>query len=161
MIKSMTYRRMLEERKGYRSEQYGGSGIRNLKEVLLYEIRELGNLDVLYYVKSEYGILDDFEIRGEELSYVMKNAYSLEEGLIRVDELLYEKGIKEAEKFVEEIVSFAAERTGNENPTGLWLTDEYNVKRYESEEGEAVMVDIPEKAIVLSDLSEEGCLFAF
>lgn len=57
-----TLSEMIKNRKGYRTETCSGSCVRDLEEILRFEIGELGNTDVLEYLKENHNILLDFEL---------------------------------------------------------------------------------------------------
>lgn len=160
-MKSDTHKELLKKRVGYRYEAFRGSGVRDLKEILLFETQELQNLDVFYYVKENYGLLDDFKLDNHTLLKLMETSSSLEETLIEEDEILFNIGINNAKKFVNEIMEYVRKEVGKSNPEGLWLTDKESASKYKIENDGVVLIAIPKRSIVLSDLSKDGCLFAY
>ena len=53
---SMTLNTMLNQKVGFRTEDFSGSNVRNLKDVVYYEIRELKNTDILDTMNELYGL---------------------------------------------------------------------------------------------------------
>ena len=51
---SPTYEKLMKTKKGYRSEEYSGSVVRNLSDVIEFEIGELWNEDILDFVNKHY-----------------------------------------------------------------------------------------------------------
>lgn len=54
MIKTLS--KMLQTRSGYRTESFSGSNVRNIRNVINYEVVELNNMDIIDYVRETYNI---------------------------------------------------------------------------------------------------------
>jgi len=113
---------MLDEKKGYRCESYGGSGEWKAKKVIIFEVEDLGNLGVL-------------EESCEALNIKKK-------------------------KCTLDVLIETIEKQFGPDAGVIWLGTKEDVKeRYCEENEDPIEFDIPEGAVVLSDLDEEGALF--
>ena len=43
---------------GYRTEEFSGSGVRDLHQIILFEVCELGNVDILLHILHKYKLSD-------------------------------------------------------------------------------------------------------
>ena len=127
---------------GYRNESLYGSGVRNANKVIEFEIKELGNTDIISFLQQNHGILQDFlqeEDKDDEDFF-----YMIDENFPHIRD---------------EIKSFFKEKLGTKNPSALWLTDSKNIHFY-LDKGET-WVDVYEikDTIVISNLGKEGSLY--
>lgn len=138
---------MFKAKKGYRTELYSGSLVRDLKQILLFEIDVLGNSDIITYCEEEHKI----SLRNDLLKEIDLNEN------FRVEEIVCLYGSTIAEKLYE----FVQTKTGFKKPLGLWLTTKNSVKNYYHAEydNDIDAYEIPENIMVLSDLGYDGCLF--
>jgi hypothetical protein len=119
---------LLQTRKGYRCESYGGSGVRDAKSVLEQEVLEQGNEDMIQEVQSAFNLPVENEIKDP--------ATSLKKVLYEIDN-----------------------RFGP-NPIAIWLGCRSCVIENYCEPGEEPdEYKIPDSAVVISDLGDEGQLF--
>lgn len=132
---SKTAAKLLENKIGYREESYSGSHIRNLYDVIEFEIEELGNEDILYFLKCNEPELHD-----------------LPDPLTEDDDI--PSILKRIDKFVKT-------KLGSTNVSAIWLTSYKYVKKwYEGEDESIDMYSIPANFVILSDLNDEGILLA-
>lgn len=128
----------------YRSEDSSGSGVRDIIEVMVFEIYELSNTDILEYVSEHY------------FSYNIKRDMHRLINYIENDELS-ENDIRELCK---DIVDEINKNTKHNLKYALWLAnkgavidmyayDELNIDAYYTSD------------IILSDLGYDGILFAY
>lgn len=158
---SSTLEKMLSSKKGFRTENYSGSGVRDLKEILKFEIGQLGNTDILAYMRSNYNCLQDFKIDDYVIEALKEEAES--EGGLQL--LIFEEernlAIENYDYLIEEILEFINNRF-REEVMGLWLTSyDAVVKRYGGKTGDIDCYEIPDESIVISDLGIDGALFVF
>lgn len=127
----------------YRSEETGGSGVRNIIDIMIFEIYELGNTDILDYVLETY--LKDTDMR-ELLKNIIDDvsAYS----------------INEIEEVCEDIIQEINAQTGHNLKYALWLAD-YNVVAEIYSFDDSTIEAYKTSDIILSDLGRDGILFAY
>lgn len=161
-MNSKTLDKMIDENKGYRTETFSGSGVKDLKDILYYEITELGNTDILDYMKKNYRILKDFEIDKSILKDLKQNAENeeeLKEWIIEEEQLI---AITNSTDFIDEIYSFLSDILKSDNLNGIWLTTYEQVKEiYNGEEYNIDEYILPNKYIIISDLGVDGSLFVY
>ncbi len=141
MKNSKTLSKMISQGVGYRVESYSGSKVRNLFDVVHYEIFELGNEDILDYMEKKYN-LKGIQLHSREF--------------FREDE--------EAEfRVARQIVDYCTFTLGAEKVIGIWLTTLPNVKKFYklNSDDEITKVPLDRKYMVISDLDEDGALFVF
>lgn len=134
---SPTAQNIMQTRMGFRSESYSGSMVRDLKEVVSYELG-MGNNDIIKFCQEQYHL--DVE--------------SPDEDSILADRLYYESGVWQVVK----------ERLGD--PKGcdaLWLTSLKGVtgKYLGGGNYDYDLYILPPRFMVLSDLGEDGILVAY
>lgn len=140
---SMTLNTMLNQNVGFRTENFSGSNIRNLEDVVYYEIRELKNTDILDTMNELYGLdfsdCIDFE---EECVY---------------DECYWDVS--------EQIFSHLEKQfnTSRDNLRAIWLTTYDNVEKiYCRQPTDKInMVYIHHNFYPISDLGSDGVLFVY
>lgn len=130
-----TLKKMLDEGHGYRSENTYGSGVRDLREIIMYEVLELGNSDIVDYCSEIYGIEN---ILNEEV-------FDTEE--------------EELERWIDNLYT----KLNCKKAYGLWLTSIAGVQEVYDECAleEIDQYIIPAESAVLSDLGEDGVLFFY
>ena len=140
---SMTLNTMLNQKVGFRTENFSGSNVRNLKDVVYYEIRELKNTDILDTMHELYGLdfsdCIDFE---EECVY---------------DECYW--------NVLEQIFSHLEKQfnTTRNNLAAIWLTTYDNVEKIYCKQpiDKINMVYINHNFYPISDLGSDGVLFVY
>ena len=140
---STTLNTMLNQNVGFRTEDFSGSNVRNLKDVVYYEIRELKNTDILDTMNELYGLdfsdCIDFE---EECVY---------------DECYWDVS--------EQIFSHLEKQfnTSRDNLRAIWLTTYDNVEKiYCRQPTDKInMVYIHHNFYPISDLGSDGVLFVY
>lgn len=115
----------------FRSEQYGGSGVRDAIEVVQFEIFELGNTDILDYFLSHNGPNAEVERVQAEM---IKNGY-----VTGLDQRRFAMSLLGDVKYA------------------LWLTDKEIAIRLYGEE----LDEYPTGPVVISDLGQEGILYGY
>lgn len=149
---SETLEIMLKEKKGYRTESFSGSGVRNLEDVVRFEIMELCNDDIIDYMQESYGILKSYQLE--------KDGRALD------SEEFYFKCQENIDDVIDEIASYVKENLKIDDVRDIyvvWLTTKENVIDMYEAESEWYIDEyiIPEECIILSDLGSYGALFAF
>jgi hypothetical protein len=125
---SLYARELLQAKKGYRCESYGGSGVRDARSVLEQEVLEQGNEDMIQEAESAL-------------------------------DLPVEKEIKDPVTSLRKVLDEIGIRFGP-NPIAIWLGCRSCVQQNYCEPGEEPdEYTIPDSAIVISDLGDEGQLF--
>ena len=127
----------------YRSEESGGSGVRDVIDIMTFEIFELGNTDILDYTLENY------------LQYT-----NIQETVERLIDDVTAFSINEVEKICKLIIKEINTQTDHNLKYGLWLADYDRVKdmyAYDESSIEAYKVS----DIILSDLGIDGILFAY
>ena len=137
---SQTLQELKQAQKGYRTEYFSGSQVRDPAEVIKYEICSLGNTDIIEYVKTHYGLLRGYELT-EDIEVLQ----------INIDAI------------IKEIISYCSDRLGAKDLEAIWLTDyEYAKEFYNN--GCPHGIDeyfIDNEHLILSDLDQDGALFIF
>lgn len=159
--KSSTLEQILLDKRGYRTENYVGSEVRNIKDILDYEIGSLGNTDTLAYIRDNYDCLQDFKVDEDIIESFKEIAESEGELELLIIEEEQNLAIENYDYFVEQVVNFIKSRF-KEEVVGLWLTTfEGVIERYGGEIGNIDCYKIPEEALIISDLDIDGALFVF
>lgn len=159
---SRTLSKIIEDKRGYRTESYSGSGVRNLKEILRYEIVILGNTDILAYLRDNYDILPEFKLNENTISSLRETAEDDNELKQLIIDEEQQIAIVNADYFIEQILNFVQRVIGSKEATGLWLTTFKNViNRYGGNSEDIDEYSLPDRFIVLSDLDNDGALLVF
>lgn len=135
---------MLKQGLGFRTEDFSGSGVRNLEDVVYYEIRELGNTDILDTMSELYNLN-------------FKPYMDVEDENIVADESYHE--------VLELIFSFLEKHfnTSRNNLNAIWLTTYENVQKiYCRQPNDKInMTYIYHNFFPISDLGSDGTLFVY
>lgn len=140
---SETLKKMIKNKEGFRTEAFRGSGVRNVRDIIRFEL-SMGNVDIVYFMQSAYGALYDFELHDW-------------------DEFVHDCQ-ENAPYVADEIIEFLEVKldTKEDNMVGLWLTSEANVVSfYGGKEDNIDSYKLDDNFLVMSDLEAEGTLFAF
>ena len=135
---------------GYRTEDFSGSGVRDLREVIAFEIDELGNSDIPLYMFENYNILQNYE-------NIIDSIGSYTEG----DELGVDEYIQD---IIEDIFTFVKDKLGTPTLFAIWLTDtdkSWYIKEDSSVDKYTILGKEGEDYLVLSDLGSDGKLIAY
>lgn len=136
----------------YRTEQFSGSGVRDLKELLTFEIYELGNADFLSYA------FEHFEL-DEPLKERIVTMIEYLEG-IHMD--ISGKFHDEANQVVDLILDQIRKYTGINIRYGLWLTSVDAIKSiYSFSISDSMEVYRYEPGLIISDVGFDGKLYAY
>jgi len=127
---------ILQTKIGYRTEDYSGSGVRDAKEVIRFEIEELGNNDIPEFCQQQYNI--------------------------PFTEDTFESWLEPSEDWLESLLVFLRAKLNTDTVSVLWLTKKENIDFYCTEEGENLILAycLPETMLPISDLGSQGALFA-
>lgn len=141
---STTLTKMYNEKLGFRTENFSGSGIRNLEDVVYFEIKELGNTDILDTMNKLYGI--DFYPYMD----IEDNFSVADESYRDVIELIYSHCEKQF-------------NTTRNNLGAIWLTTYDNVEKiYCNQPTDKInMIYIYHNFYPISDLDSDGTLFVY
>lgn len=137
----------------YRSEKIYGSGIRDIKKVVQFEIFELGNIDILKTLLESINSVDNS--LADEMTYIIQDIQ--QSGYV---EDMFED---EEEDFCERLVQ-ALNFIHHKNITHcLWLAD-YDAVMNQYGKGRITAEDIDAyetSGVILSDLGIDGRLYAY
>ena len=134
----------------YRTESYSGSLVRNIRDIIEYEMAELRNTDIPRYVLGRYALSDGLRKDLEDiLALEPTGEYPFTGGrgdlLDTIDALLKEVG----------------ELTGTPVRYGLWLASYESVRLRYCPSGSRDIDGYPTSDAILSDLGEDGILFGY
>lgn len=141
---SITLTTMLNQNVGFRTENFSGSHVRNLEDVIYFEIRELGNTDILDTMNELYGL--DFQpyMDTEDENVIADESYR---------------------DVLEQILSHLEKQfnTSHNNLGAIWVTTYDNVEKIycKSPNDKINMVDIHHNFYPISDLGAYGTLFVY
>lgn len=150
-----------EIKTGFRTEQFRGSGIRDLKKILEFEIIELENADILDYVYTNM-IQNDNNVYEEDIMRFMEELPSI------LYILHSQPGIEfkyDMNDIVDKLYKYLCCKDNKNLQYGLWLCDSYEdcYNQYMIDDGiRAIDSYKIDKAIYkISDLGNEGSLYCF
>jgi hypothetical protein len=162
---SATLSKMIEDKKGYRTENYSGSLIRNLYDVIRHEL-SMGNTDIVSYVQEHYKILGEYIVEDAAIEELKEKFHNPEEYnqayWERFSDICQENSIFIAD----DIVKYVAEQLSvpSNYLIGLWLSTYENVVGIYNN-GNTDDIDeyplIDNNYFVISDLGADGALFVF
>lgn len=146
---SQSCRDMIVSCIGYRDNEYGNSGEVDIRKVITFEIIELGNLDIITTMMDNYS---DFPLR-----------YTDEE---------LEKNIMDsnfADKCIDTVIEYVSNRLNSNNINVMWFTtgqgllDNYAPEIIEDKDDylDWCKYKIPTPFLIISDLGDQGSLFAY
>ena len=130
---------------GYRDESYGGSGVRDAAEVVMFEIFELGNTDILSYCLPQLPT-SPFVHAAKKIEW-------------EIGEYGYVNDMSERAQrgFAIRLLREMSELDGVEIKYALWLTSKKAALKYYG--GNPLPYETG--PVVLSDLGYEGRLFGY
>ncbi len=137
---------MIKNKKGFRTESFSGSGVRDPMEVIEFEIKELCNTDIVEFVQEEYGLLTHLDVENQ----------------IELIDICH-KNIKEILETIKNYVLDYFKVDSVEELEAVWLAEYERVKSFynDGEEDGIYEVSLNRKFLVLSDLDIDGALFVF
>ena len=128
----------------YRSEDSYGSGVRDIIDIMTYEIYELGNIDILDYVCEHY-------LSNEDKQIIIRLLPEIESG---------ELSEKDIEDLCIDIIDKINKKTKHNLKFALWLADKNVVEdMYADDELNIDAYYVSD--IILADLGYDGILFAY
>ena len=146
----------------YRTEQLYGSGYRDLKEVISFEILELGNDDIPLTILSL--LTDECKVKASE--YLRNMIKELTEWRLTNEQTSFDK-----DRFIINLINIINEFYGKEIKYCLWLSDScediisnYNLDPYYDEEKKDYFYEFhayEDSEVIISDLSNCGKLYGY
>lgn len=138
---SQELKQILNTKIGYRNEGYSGSGETDVRDVIKFEMYELGNEDILDFFKENYGLSVSCEDYQE----------ALEAGQISEEEV---------DEIIDQMMLILHEKFGHKDLSCLWLTTLEGVKsNYLCGEEYVSQYCLEGITIVpISDLGDQGIL---
>ena len=131
----------------YRNEEYGGSGVSDIEDVICYEVGELRNEDIFDYCIDNYKLSDTLLRKIEDV-----RAFIDDDGFNEDD--------KDLRDTVKQLVAEVSKICGKTIRYGLWLaTKEAVLDIYDGEE-DSLSAYKPTD-VVFSDLGYDGVLFGY
>lgn len=132
----------------FRCEGFSGSGIRNLLEIISFEVTELRNRDIFQYVLSHYALPDHVRADIEAILGLDDDAYP------------FTSERSTLEITISEMIEEIGKASGKTLRYGLWLAARDIVNTHYG--GTVFVVDeYPTSDVILSDLGPDGLLFAY
>lgn len=139
---SQACKNILEADIGYRDENYSGSGVTSLREVITFEMTELCNTDIPETLKEIYDDFPNIEISQEDSC-----------------------------KLANFVIDYVEDKLGKSDCKALWLADRegfienyidsYNLDTYGEDYVDECKVVLPADYCVISDLGSQGILIAY
>lgn len=123
---------MLNDGYGFRNDTLYGSGVEEIQKIIEFETIELENTDIFETCEELYGI--DYETIDLNNPESVKNA-------------------------VKKTIKFIFEHFNAEVLYGKWLAPEKSIIQYYEGDEDISKYIIPDDAIIISDLGEQGALF--
>lgn len=74
---SETSKSLLQNKQGFRNNEYYNSGVVSFEEILKYEVMELGNVDILLTCRKLYDIKFDMRNKKESIQKVLDYFYKI------------------------------------------------------------------------------------
>lgn len=134
----------------YRTESYSGSGVRDIRDVIEYEMAELRNADIPRYVLGRYALSDGLR---KELEDIL----SLEpEG-----EYPFTGDRQDLRDTIDRMLDEIGRLKGTVIRYGLWLAPYESVRLRYCPSGDRNIDAYPTSDVVLSDLDTDGALYGF
>lgn len=128
----------------YRTESAYGSGVRDIIQVIFWEVTECCNMDILdYTVKNHRECLSEHTLKN--LTMILNNDTILELAVLEI----IKDVIKEINKYYGLNLKYCLWLTSREAVINLYNGDESSIDEYEISD------------IILSDLGYDGKLFAY
>ena len=133
----------------YRTESYSGSGVREIADIIEYEMAELRNTDIPEYVLSHYALSPQTR---EDLRDIL--------ALEPTGEYPFTGDRQGLRDTIAALVEDIGRETGTPLRYGLWLAEGDQVeRRYSTTQGD--IDGYPASPVILSDLGPEGILFGY
>lgn len=131
----------------YRTEEYSGSGVRDIMEIIENEVCELGNADIPKYMLEHYAFPEELQ------------------SMLQTIKDQCEFGINPTREQTHKIFRVALDQIGSQRgmkiTCGLWLAGRDEVEEHYLR-GEDGKIDAYQTSpVILSDLGPEGYLFAY
>lgn len=131
----------------FRTEQYSGSGIRSLPEIIYYEMYELGNKDIPRYILEHYQ-LPDAQHKALEDTLTIKEKYP------------FLSDRHNFETLINEVINSIGHQHGMNLRYGLWLAEHQIVQYYYGGDDGDIQA-YATSPVICSNLGVEGILFAY
>lgn len=128
----------------YRTEAYSGSGVRDIMEIIRFEVDELGNVDIPNFILNHYSLSEELQSKlAEFITYCKHGAYTFDENMFR------------------QILDTIGKQKGTPIRYGIWLAEKEIVEQDYLLGVEGEINAYKTSPIILSDLGPDGFLFAY
>ena len=149
----------------YRTENAYGSGERDLRAIIEYEVFELGNTDIFDYMLKHYDF-EKYTLQSGFLNTLQTmremNGDSDPESVESFERVADNVGKNTAKKeFVDSVMSLIRYVTGKSIRYGLWLAEKDAVIRFYNNMSKENIDTYRTSDVILSDLNEDGFLFGY
>lgn len=133
---------------GYRTESAYGSNVRKLKDIIFFEVSELLNIDIFEYCINNYQL-------PKHIKYKLRNTILLIEEGQEVNEERLKRNIDNLIDSLNKIFEIDLRY-------GLWVCENKQtiIDYYDANEYDVDTYDVSD-GIIISDLGEDGILYAF
>lgn len=133
----------------YRTESYSGSGIRNIADIIEYEMSELRNTDIPEYILSHYALSPQTR---EDLRDIL--------ALRPTGEYPFTGDREDLRNTIKALLEDIGRETGTPLRYGLWLAERGQIeRRYSTTKGD--IDGYPTSPVILSNLGPDGILFGY
>lgn len=129
----------------YRCESFRGSGIRDIADVIKFEVLELNNVDILLYIKDTYFYHDPLKYDIDKFIKLLFCGRNID---LR----------QECDELVDDIIKTIKKMTKKDIKYCVWLSDLDDVVELYGKED---IYKIDTSNIILSDLGKDGTLYAY
>ena len=133
---------------GYRTESAYGSNVRKLKDIIFFEVSELLNIDIFEYCINNYRL-------PKYIKFKLRNTILLIEEGQEVNEERLKRNIDDLIDSLNKIFEIDLRY-------GLWVCENKQtiIDYYDANEYDVDTYDVSD-GIIISDLEEDGILYAF
>ncbi len=149
----------------YRTENAYGSGERDLRAIVEYEVFELGNTDIFDYILKHYDF-EKYNLQSGFLNTLQTmremNGDSDPESVESFERVTNDIGKNTAKKvFIDSVMDLIRYITGKNIQYGLWLAEKDAVIRFYNNMSKENIDTYRTSDVILSDLNEDGFLFGY
>lgn len=147
----------------WRNEEFSNK-VRTAKEVIMFEVFELGNVDIPDTVYQNYIVPNKKHLQSCGFSEAINRIelFANEENALCLnkDQDLLDKEPEQCEQFANDILSIVKAITGINVKYVLWLADKQAVKQFYGGNDENIL-EYETSHIILSNLGWQGYLFGY
>lgn len=133
---------------GYRTESVYGSNVRNLKDIIFFEVNDLSNVDIFEYCVNNYKLPKYIKFKLENNISLINDGYDLDE-----DRLM---------RNINDLINCLNKLFNVNLRYGLWVCENKQtvIDYYDAKEYEVDSYDVSD-GIIISNLGEDGILYVF